>query len=157
MAPCNRAATRPMTNRFKEGDLILIHQQQMEKTHKLSPRWRGRFSIIKIPNFFQVIYLGEGREKVTHIRHCKKFREKVIPAKDEAPPIDDVLQKQKERVHHTRGHKLSSCCPRMTLCRFEVCFEGETYSFDDPGRFLLWLQDRGDVSKEDVFRQGVLA
>ena len=85
-----------MANPFKEGDLIPIYQQQMEKTHKLPPRWRGPFSITKIPNSFQVIYLDGGREKVTHIRHCKKFREKAIPAKDEAPPTDDVLQKQKE-------------------------------------------------------------
>ena len=151
MAPCNRASKWPMANPFKERDLILIYQQQMEKTHKMSPRWRGPFSVIKIPNSFQVIYLDEGREKVTHIRHCKKFREKVIPVKDEAPPTDDVLQKQKERVHRTRGHKLPSCCPRMTLCHFEARFLGENYSFDDPGCFLLWLQDRGDVSKEAVF------
>ena len=40
--------------------------------------------------------------------------------------------------------------------RFEVHFEGQTYSFNDPGRFLLWQQDRGKVSKEDVFWRGVL-
>ena len=39
VAPCNCAAKQPMTNPFKEGDLILIYQQQMEKTHKLSSRW----------------------------------------------------------------------------------------------------------------------
>ena len=45
----------------------------------------------------------------------------------------------------------------MTLCHFEVRFGGETYSFDDADHFLLWLQDRGDVSKEDVYLRGVLA
>ena len=92
-----------------------------------------------------------------HIRHCKKFREKVIPAKDEAPATGDVLQEQKERVHQARGYKLPSCCPRMILGRFEVRLEGETTSFDDPDCFLLWLQDRGDVPKDDLFLRGVLA
>ena len=40
VAPFNRAAKRPLANPFKEGDQILIYQQQMEKTHKLSPRWQ---------------------------------------------------------------------------------------------------------------------
>ena len=157
MAPFNHPAKWPMANPFKERDLILIYQQHMEKTHKLSPRWQGPLTIIKIPNSFQVIYLDEGREKVTHIRHCKRFQEKMVPTKDEAPPTVDVIHKQKERVRQTRGHKLPSCCPRMTLCRFEVRYEGETHSFDDLGCFLLWLQDRGDVLKEDLFLRGVLA
>ena len=55
VASFNRAANRPLANPFKERDLILIYLQQMEKTHKLSPRWRGPFSIIKIPNSFQII------------------------------------------------------------------------------------------------------
>ena len=129
----------------------------MEKTHKWSPRWRGPFSVVKIPDSFQVIYLDEGREKVTHISHCRKFQEKIVPAKKEAPPTADVIHKQKRRISHMKGHNTSSCCPRMTLCCFEVRFGGETYSFDDPGRFLLWLQDRGDVSNEDVYLRGVLA
>ena len=157
MAPFNRAAKRPMANPFKEGDLILIYQQQMEKTHKLSPCWRGPFSIVKIPNTFQVIYFDKGREQATHIRHCKKFQEKIVPTKKEAPPTADVTHEQKRRISQMEGHKPPSCCPRMTLCRFKVRFEGETYSFDDPGHFFLWLQDRGDVSKEDVFLRGVLA
>ena len=39
VASFNRASKRPLANPFKEGVLILIQQQQMEKTHKLSPRW----------------------------------------------------------------------------------------------------------------------
>ena len=140
VAPFNRAAKR-----------------HMEKTHKLSPRWRGPFSIVMIPNSFQVICLDEGRVKVTHFRHCKKFQEKIVPAEKEAAPTADVAHKQKRGISQMEGHKLPSCCPRMTQCRFEVCFEGETYSFDDPGHFLLWLQERGDVSKEDMSLRGVLA
>ena len=96
----------------------------MEKTHKLSPRWRGPFSIVKIPNSFQVIYLDEGREKVMHIRCCKKLQEKIVPTKKEAPPTADVIHEQKRRISQMKGHKPPSCCPRMTLCCFEVRFGG---------------------------------
>ena len=129
----------------------------MEKTHKLSPRWRGPFSIIKIPNSFQIIYLDEGREKITHISHCKRFQEKIVHVGKEAPPTVDTIPKRKKRINQMKGHNTPNCCPRMTLCRFEVCFGGETHSFDDPGHFLLRLQDRGDVSNEDVNLRGVFA
>ena len=151
MAPFNHATKRSLANPFKEGDLILIYQKQTEKTHKLSPRWRGPFSIIKILNSFQVTYLDEGRKNITHISHCKKFQEKIVPAKKEAPPAADAIPKRKKIINQMKGHNAPSCFLRMTLCSFEVRLGGETHSFDDPGRFLLWLQDRGDVSNEDVY------
>ena len=45
----------------------------MERNRKLSPKWRGPFPIIRIENHFQVYYEGRGREKIAHVRHCKKF------------------------------------------------------------------------------------
>ena len=129
----------------------------MEKTHKLSPQWQGPLSIIKIPNSFQAIYLDKGREKITHISHCKKFQETIVPAEKEAPPTDDIIPKRKKRINQMKGHNAPSCCPRIALCCFEVRFGGEIHSFDDPGHFLLWLQDRGDVSNEDFYLRRVLA
>ena len=157
MVPFNRAAKLPLALPFKEGDLILIYQWQMEKTHKLSPRWRGPFSIIKIPNSFQVIYLDERREKITHISHCKRFQEKIVKEGKEAPPPGDAIPKQKKSINWMKGRNAPSCGPRMTLCHFEVCFGDVTHSFNDPDRFLLWLQDRGDASNDDVSLRGVLA
>ena len=86
VAPFNRAYERPQSNPFKSGDLILIYQQQMEKSHKLSPRWRGPFPVIKTPNSFQVVYMDDEREKISHISDCKRFREKNANAGKEAPP-----------------------------------------------------------------------
>ena len=74
----------------------------------MSPHWQGPFSIVKIPNSFQVLYLDEGREKVTHIRHCKKFQEKIVPTKKEAPPTADVIHKQKRRISQMKGHKVTT-------------------------------------------------
>ena len=71
----------------------------MEKTHTSSLRWKGPFSIIKIPNSFQVIYLDEGREKITHISHCERFHEKIVNMGKEAPPTDDAMPKQKKSIN----------------------------------------------------------
>ena len=43
--PFNKNKEKVTVNPFKEGDLILIHQQPMERTHKLSPKWQGPFRI----------------------------------------------------------------------------------------------------------------
>ena len=72
--PFNQNKKKVAINPFKEGDLILIHQQPRGRTHKLSPRWRGPFKVNKIPNPFQVQYEDEGRETIMHVRSCKKFR-----------------------------------------------------------------------------------
>ena len=157
MAPFNQAAKRPLANPFKEGDLILIYQQQMEKTHKLPPRWRGPFSIVKIPNSFQVIYLDEGRKKIMHASNCKKFQEKIVTVGKEAPPPGDAIPKQKKSVNWIKGHNAPSHCPRMTVCCFEVCFRDVTRSFVGPDLFLLWLQDQEDASNDDVYLRGVPA
>ena len=69
----NQNQEKVAINPFKEGDRILIHEQPMKRTHKLSPRWCGPFKVNKIPNPFQVQYEDEGREKITHVRNCKKF------------------------------------------------------------------------------------
>ena len=71
--PFNQNKEKVAINPFKEGNLILIHQQPMERTHKLSPKWRGPFKVNKILNPFQVQYEDEGREKITHVRNCKRF------------------------------------------------------------------------------------
>ena len=45
----------------------------MEKDHKLSPKWRGPFPIIRIENPFQFIMKMEEKKRYAHVRHCKKF------------------------------------------------------------------------------------
>ena len=53
----------------------------MERDHKLSPKWRGPFPIIRIENPFQVHYEGRGKEKIAHVRHCKRFNSVVANGK----------------------------------------------------------------------------
>ena len=74
VAPFNRRQEKKKENLFKVGELVLIFQQPMERDYKLSPKWRGPFPIIKIENPFQVCYDDRRREKIAHVRHCKKFK-----------------------------------------------------------------------------------
>ena len=143
VAPFNQAARGPVANLFWEGDLILIYQQQMENTHKLSPHWRGPFNIIEIPNPFQVIYNDQGREKITHVSNCKKFQGRLVVAGIQAPPLGDAIPKQKKCVNQMN---LPSSRHKMTLCHFEVCVGGITHVFDSPHCFHLWLQGDEDTS-----------
>ena len=56
VAPFNKQQVKTKENSFKVGELVLIFQQPMERDHKLSPKWRGSFPIIKIDNPFQICY-----------------------------------------------------------------------------------------------------
>ena len=74
VAPFNKQREEKKGNPFKVRELILIFQQPMERDHKLSPKWRGPFPVVRIENHFKVHYEDRGREKIAHVRHCKKFK-----------------------------------------------------------------------------------
>ena len=74
VAPFDKQQEEKKENPFKVGELILIFQQPMKRDHKLSPKWRGPFPVVRIENPFQVHYEYRGREKIAHVRHCKKFK-----------------------------------------------------------------------------------
>ena len=82
VAPFNRQQEKKKENPFKVGELVLIFQQPMERDHRLSPKWRGPFPIIEIENPFQVCYGDRGREKIAHVRNCKKFKTSMTPGKE---------------------------------------------------------------------------
>ena len=65
VGPFNRNKEKVVKNPFKEGDLVLVHQQPMERTHKLSPRWRCPYEVTKVPNPFQVQY-QDGEKQNNH-------------------------------------------------------------------------------------------
>ena len=83
VAPFNKNSEKRQTNPNKERDYIMIYQQRMERDHKLSPKWRGPFQILKILNPFQVVYNDEGIEKISHIIYCKLY---------EASIREDIIQ-----------------------------------------------------------------
>ena len=148
LTPFNQAASQPLANPFQEGDLILIYQQRMEKMHKLSPRWRGPYKVVIIPNSFQVVYEDQGREKITHVSNCKKFHKRLVGVGDEAPPPGDSIPKQKKWVNLMNCQNVPSSRRKMTLWHFKVRVWGMIHAFDGPDRFLLWLQKEEDTSAD---------
>ena len=98
VTPFNQATHHPSSNPFQEGDFILIYQQQMEKTYKLSPRWKIPFKITKIANLFQVTYDDQGREKITHISNCKRYYDRWVGVGGETPPLNDIMPDAKKRT-----------------------------------------------------------
>ena len=83
VAPFNKHQVKAKENPFKVGELVIIFQQPMERDHKLSPKWRGPFPIVKIENPFQVCYNDRGREKIAHVQHCKQFRTSMTSGKED--------------------------------------------------------------------------
>ena len=53
----------------------------MERDHKLSPKWRDPFPIIRTENPFQVHYEDRRKEKIAHVRHCKRFNSVAVSGK----------------------------------------------------------------------------
>ena len=98
VTPFNQATHQPAANSFQLGDLVLIYQQQMEKTHRLSPRWRGPFKVTEIINSFQVTYEDQGKRKITLISNCKKYYDQLVDVGEATPPIDVMPEVKKWAV-----------------------------------------------------------
>ena len=108
VAPFNKQKRERWGYPFKVGEVILIFQQTMERDHKLSPKWRGPFPIIRIEHPFQVHYEDRGREKIAHVRHCKKFISEVENGKEvyvinnNDVNSDDSMRHQREGQERTK-------------------------------------------------------
>ena len=156
VTPFNQATRQPAANPFQEGDLTLIYQQPMEKTHKQSPRWRGPFRVTKIINSFQVTYEDQGKRKITHINNCKKYYDQLVDMGGEATPPSDLMLEVKKWAVRTNCQKPSSSRSKMSLSHFVVRVGDEMQSFDEPGHFLQWLGGE-EGNSTDICIRGVPA
>ena len=126
VTPFNRNKEKVVKNPFKEGDLILIHQQPMERTHKLSHRWRGPYEVTEVIKPFQVQYQDGEKPKITHVRNCKKFCGRVNNGNERVPAKEGGLK-----------HAKSQCQVRsqreMTCHIIEVLDTGSKWIFQNRG------------------------
>ena len=60
-------------NPFKVGEQVIIRLQPQELGSKLAAKWKGPFTVIKIPNRFQIEYKEGNVKKSSHISYVKKF------------------------------------------------------------------------------------
>ena len=63
-------------NPFSVGDKIIVAVLPHERANKLMAKWKGPFTVTKIPNRFQIEYLDGTITRLTHISYVKKFNER---------------------------------------------------------------------------------
>ena len=67
-------------NPYQEGSLIFVMTTPPERTHKLTPRWKGPFRVKRVPNPYQVVYEDGSTWRTINVNHAK-------PAKLTAPDL----------------------------------------------------------------------
>ena len=70
-------------NPFSVGEHVIITILPRENRNKLLTKWKGPFTITKVPNRFQIEYLENGITRTTHISYAKKFLERSLNVRTE--------------------------------------------------------------------------
>ena len=70
-------------NPFSVGERVIITILPRENRNKLLAKWKGPFTITKVPNRFQIEYLENGINRTTHISYAKKFFERSLNVRTE--------------------------------------------------------------------------
>ena len=63
-------------NPFAVGDKVIIAVLPHGNANKLMAKWKGPFTVTKIPNWFQIEYLEDNVTRLTHISYAKKYNER---------------------------------------------------------------------------------
>ena len=63
-------------NPFSVGEKIIVAILPHERADKLMAKWKGPFTVTKIPNRFHVEYLDGTITRLTHISYVKKYHER---------------------------------------------------------------------------------
>ena len=71
------------TNPYQEGSLIFVLTTPPERTNKLGPRWKGSFTVKRVPNLYQVVYEDGSAWHTIHINRAKPA--KLLAADAPAP------------------------------------------------------------------------
>ena len=64
------------SNPFAVGDKVIIAVLPHENDNKLMAKWKGPYTVTKIPNRFQIEYLDGNVTRLTHISYAKKYNER---------------------------------------------------------------------------------
>ena len=63
-------------NPFAVGDKVIIAVLPHENANRLMAKWKGPFTVTKVPNRFQIEYLDDNVTRLTHISYVKKYNER---------------------------------------------------------------------------------
>ena len=67
--------TDQSSNPFAVGEKVIIAVLPHENANKLMAKWKGPYTVTKIPNRFQIEYLDGNVTRLTHISYAKKYNE----------------------------------------------------------------------------------
>ena len=89
-------------NPFAVGDKIIIAILPHENASKLMAKWKGPFTVTKIPNRFQIEYLDGSVTRLTHISYAKKYNERCQYPKQVGLPRQTRVSHLKPRARMAR-------------------------------------------------------
>ena len=90
------------SNPFSVGEKIIVAVLPHERANKLMAKWKGPFTVTKIPNRFQVEYLDDGIIRLTHISYAKKYNERCPDFAREGLPREQRVSRVKLWVRMAR-------------------------------------------------------
>ena len=89
-------------NPFAVGDKVIITILPHENANKLMAKWKGPFTVTKIPNRFQIEYLDGSVTRLTHISYAKKYNERCQYTKQVGLPRQPRVSHRKPRARMAR-------------------------------------------------------
>ena len=89
-------------NPFSVGDKVIIAILPHEKANKLMAKWKGPFTVKKIPNRFQIEYLDGSITCLTHISYAKKYNERCHYTEQIGIPRQTKVSRRRPRARMAR-------------------------------------------------------
>ena len=89
-------------NPFAVGDKVIIAVLPHENTNKLMAKWKGPFTVTKIPNRFQIEYLEGSVTRLTHISYAKRYNERCLYSEPVGMPHSARVSKRQTWVRMAR-------------------------------------------------------
>ena len=89
-------------NPFLVGEKVVVAILPHERADKLMAKWKGPFTMTKIPNRFQIEYLDGTITRLTHISYVKKYNERCQFAERVVMPHPRMVSRVKPWVRMTR-------------------------------------------------------
>ena len=89
-------------NPFAVGDKVIIALLPHENANKLMAKWKGPFTVTKIPNRFQIEYLEDNVTRLTHISYVKKYNERCHHTEQVGMPSPQRVSKRQPWVRMAR-------------------------------------------------------
>ena len=90
------------SNPFSIGEKIIVAVLPHERTNKLMAKWKGPFTVTKVPNRFEIEYLDDGLTRLTHISYAKKFNERCQNFAREGMPREQRVSRVKQWARMAR-------------------------------------------------------